>query len=80
MTPLRSKRRSRSEILNIVTAMADELEGRADEVGRELRRPGVGEADSYRRAALALREVLSIAHGRKSPAYWQRPRASRGCP
>jgi hypothetical protein len=67
-----TKRRSRGEILALVRTMADELDGRAGTLLADLS-PGVmpTEAAACQRAARHLREVISIAQGRRSSAYWQ---------
>ena len=58
------KKRNRSEILDIIRAMVLEFDRRTDEA------TGCGRVDVYQHTAKFLRELHSIAEGRRSAAYW----------
>lgn len=58
---------NRSEILEIVRSMAEEFGDRAEQHGDT---PAAAEAS--RHTARALRELLGVASGQRSAAYWQR--------
>ncbi len=63
-----TKKCNRKQLLRIVAAMVDEFETRAGD-------PGPSDAASglaYLRTAAHLRELLSIAQGRRSSTYWTR--------
>ena len=65
------KRHSRKEILEIAQSMAAELVARAE--GSEAH----GEALAFLRSAQLLKELVSIADGKRSAAYWtRRPRTA----
>lgn len=70
-----TRRRNRNEILELATVMARELEARAAQPGASL-----GEMEAYRRSAKYLKELLSIASGQRSSAYWIRRRKDRPLP
>lgn len=58
---------NRSEILEIVRSMAEEFGDRAEQCS-----DSATEAEASRRTARALRELLGVASGQRSGAYWQR--------
>ncbi len=62
----RLRKPNRSKIINIISSMATELEQRAAEPDE----PSASELEAYRRTVKYLRELLSIAEGRRSAAYW----------
>ncbi len=82
------KKRSRKEILRIAQAMADELVARAegaprnhDNHGDRSNRSDRSESQAFLRSAQLLRELVSIAQGQRSAAYWtDRPRATTPAP
>lgn len=65
------KRRNRNEILRVAAAMADELTERAHLATDQ------AEAVTYLRSAQHFRELLSIARGTKSSAYWDHQHQQR---
>jgi len=65
------RKQSRSEILALVAAMAEELDRRAAESAAAYGRTRTLDAAACQRAARHLREVLGIANGQRSAAYWQ---------
>ena len=85
------KKRSRKEILRIAQAMADELVARAEGAPRNHGDRGNhskssessdrSEIQAFLRSAQLLRELVSIAQGQRSAAYWtDRPRATAPAP
>lgn len=69
------RRHNRKEILGIAEAMAEELISRAESAGSQ------GEARAFLRSAQLMRELLGIADGRRTPAYWtRRPRTGKAGP
>ncbi len=79
------KKRSRKEILRIAQAMADELVARAEGAprnhGNRSDRSDRSEIQTFLRSAQLLRELVSIAQGQRSAAYWtDRPRATAPAP
>lgn len=72
------RRQTRSELLEIAAAMARELERRGAQPQPDPRglASELVEAQACQRAARHLRELLSIAEGRRPAAYWRRPSLS----
>lgn len=70
-----TRRRNRTEIIELASVMARELEARAAQPGAS-----TGEVEAYRRSAKYLKELLSIAHGQRSSAYWISRRVQRVLP
>ena len=64
------RRHSRTEILKLAASMAQEFEARAQASGAS-----PDEIHTYLRTAHHMRELLSIADGRRSDAYWTRRRS-----
>ena len=68
-----SRRPNRSELMNIMSKMAEEFEWRADADARDPER--ALDVTVHLRTAKYFRELLSIARGRRAPTYWTRRRS-----
>jgi hypothetical protein len=69
------RRHNRKEILEIAQSMAHELVARAEAAASH------DEAQAFLRSAQLMRELVGIADGRRSSAYWtRRPRTAKQGP